>query len=502
MNKLLPLIAFSVLLLAPVLIHDAFALIMIDFEGLGLSEGDPVVMIPGVPGVTFSDANLVVPGPPTTAFSGNSQPGGNSAGGADNASTGNSIRPSTPSGTVTITFDGPVKDLTYDLLDVEVGSFTEIVTSRVYDATVVGNLLQTIVTTGVNPGTGDGDGEATTVDFAGTENIRRLEFELTSVSPPGAVVPGYAADNVFFNLVEDTVGDLTIDTNTNKIGLGLHIFPLLGIVEPTKGVTIHIEISDPSKALLSTIHKNAPLTSSIDINLQKGSQTAFEIHGIEEGPVDIVATAPGFNSLTKSFTLVPPELEIRSLGGQQAAQGQEDLFQIFVGINDSMFIPQSVTKLASPLLVSVSTDDQDVGKVRDPDAKKGSPTSPISKEIPPGQVSIDMFFVPQNPGQVIVFAQIPSNVVDVTVDVVPGPAFQLLIDEINDQDLTQNQKDNLNRWVQRSNERWTDGNIDFAIKAMGQFEKTINTLDRTNKISSSDAEKLINIAKAIIFDIT
>ncbi len=221
MNKLIPLLAFSILLLAPVGAQNAFALIMIDFEGLGLSEGDPVVSIPGVPEVTISGANLVVSGSPNFCFNGDSQPGGNPAGGFDDASTGDSICASTPQGTVTITFDDPVEDLTFELLDVEIGTATEIITSRVYDAQVGGNLLHTIVITGGDPGTGDG--ESTTVDFssgfAGTDDIQRLEFELTSMSPPGALSPGVAADNLFFNLVviSEVVGGEIIPIETTSL---------------------------------------------------------------------------------------------------------------------------------------------------------------------------------------------------------------------------------------------------------------------------------------------
>ncbi len=230
-------------------------------------------------------------------------------------------------------------------------------------------------------------------------------------------------------------------------------------------------------------------------------ELAFFFHGISQGPVDIVATAPGFNSATASFTIVPPVLQINGLGGQQAAHGPEDPFTILIGINDPEFFPQTVSNLDNPPRVLVTTNDGNVGKVRDPDLKKGSPISILSKEILPNRFSIDMFFVPQNLGEVIVEAQIPGNVVDVTVDVVPGPAFQVLIDEINDVNLAQNQKDNLNRLVIKSNEHWTDGNTDMSIKTMDQFKKKINTLEKTNKISSSDAEKLTNIAKAIILDL-
>jgi len=208
LRKKILLLVFSILLLVPAGAQNAMALIMIDFEGFGLSEGDPVVSIPSVFQVTISGANLVVPGSPTFCFNGDSQPGGNPAGGPDDASTGDSICASTVLGTITIMFDSPVEDLTFDVLDVEIGSVTEIITSRVYDAKVGGNLLHTIVITGGDPGTGDGI--ATTVDFssgfAGTNDIQRLEFESNT--------GGVAADNLFFNFV-DSDGDGVPDANDN-----------------------------------------------------------------------------------------------------------------------------------------------------------------------------------------------------------------------------------------------------------------------------------------------
>jgi hypothetical protein len=215
LNKLIPLLAFSILLLVPAGAQNAMALIMIDFEGLGLSEGDPVVSIPGVPEVTISGANLVVvSGGSPFCFNGDSQPGGNPAGGFDDASTGDSICASTALGTITIMFDDPVEDLTFDVLDVEIGSVTEIITSRVYDAKVGGNLLHTIIITGGDPGTGDG--VATTVDFssgfAGTNDIQRLEFEAND--------GGVAADNLFFNLVEvfeEVIGGEIIPIETTSL---------------------------------------------------------------------------------------------------------------------------------------------------------------------------------------------------------------------------------------------------------------------------------------------
>jgi len=306
----------------------------------------------------------------------------------------------------------------------------------------------------------------------------------------------------YFRVITEStlgIGNLKLELSPLFIGQGLHIRGILTRDLEAEAVTVHLESTDPSKVLLSTQRKNAPLSSSIDLRIRKNLAATFDfaVHGISQGTADIVATAPGFNSARASVTIVPPELKIGALGLQQPAQGPEDRFLISVGINDQMFFGQIVSKQDNPLLVLVETVDGNVGKLRDPDEKMGIPTFSLIKEIPPGSSFIDMLFVPQNAGDVTIIALIPSDITGVAVNVFPGPGFQKLIDEIIKVELRQNQKDDLSRLVRRSLEYFRDGKNDFAIKQMDRINEKVNLLKRTNKISSADAARLINIANAI-----
>jgi len=157
---------------------------LVDFDNppLGLSEGEPVTTIPGVDGVTFANAKLVVPGQPYTGFNGNSS--GSGAGGADDAGSGNSIISIGRGSPVVVTFDSSVTNLSFDAVDIDkvgsTGPNPESVTARVYDAVVGGNLLATVEVNGESPGAGDGT--LAPVTFAGIAGIRRLEYDIQTGS--------------------------------------------------------------------------------------------------------------------------------------------------------------------------------------------------------------------------------------------------------------------------------------------------------------------------------
>ena len=184
----------------------------VTFEDLGLPEGSFVTSIPGEPIISLSGAVLILPDYPITGFNGNSS--GFGPGGVDNANSGATISgvvdttscgQACQSETVTVTFAKPVKDLTFYTVDIEVATVTEVFTARAYDSEIGGNLLTSVQLTGGDPDTGDG--LLTLVDFPGTDQIRRLEFEaLTTTSPTS--IPGYAVDNISFTVVDVTDGTL------------------------------------------------------------------------------------------------------------------------------------------------------------------------------------------------------------------------------------------------------------------------------------------------------
>lgn len=173
------------------------------FESLGLPEGTVLTTLGAYPGVTFSGAMLVLPGTPTIGFDGNSS--GSGAGGADHANSGATIAyPDNTFGTTVITFGGPVSGLDLELVDVEVGTATEIVQVRAYDSASGGALLHTVTVTGGDPGTGDGRRKLVVMSgFTGDTNIHRLEVE--KLAGPGGARPGIAIDNIRYEEVPTPV---------------------------------------------------------------------------------------------------------------------------------------------------------------------------------------------------------------------------------------------------------------------------------------------------------
>lgn len=173
---------------------------MIDFEGLG-PEGGTITSIPGVAGVSFLNARLVIPEGAAgdigeTAFDGANLGG---PGGLDQVFSGNTLTVKSPVvGTMSVLWASPVKQLAFDVADIDL---TEVFTAKVFDSQVGGALLHTISFVG----TAADDGTLRQVDFSsgfvGTDQIQRLEVS-ESVGPLSPV-PGYAIDNISFQAVPE-----------------------------------------------------------------------------------------------------------------------------------------------------------------------------------------------------------------------------------------------------------------------------------------------------------
>ena len=168
----------------------------IDFENIGLVEGESVLQVEGV---TFINANYVSPGNPRTAFNGNST--GSGLGNIDDANTGSSITASIPLGTVVMTFPKSVNDASLNLLDIDpAGSSEEEIEVRVYSDPLGNNLL------GVkNAKTGDEDsvdGGAYPIFLSEFENIIRIEIQKVDGNI-GVAQPGYSIDNISYVINRD-----------------------------------------------------------------------------------------------------------------------------------------------------------------------------------------------------------------------------------------------------------------------------------------------------------
>lgn len=173
---------------------------IIDFEGTGFAEGTVLSTLPGHPGVYFDTGILVLPGNPRFGFNGSSQGGPGGIGDANSGAT--YTAPDGMGETVSIWFDFAVSNLSFEAVDIEIGSQFEFLQSRVYDQPVGGNLLDSVLLNGGDPGTGDG--LRTLVEFSGILGIRRLEFE--GIVDSNSSIAGYAVDNISFAPVPEPSG--------------------------------------------------------------------------------------------------------------------------------------------------------------------------------------------------------------------------------------------------------------------------------------------------------
>ena len=160
----------------------ANAVVMIDFEGTGISEGDPITT--GIFGLTISGGKLVTEGSPQKGFA--------SIFGADTVDAGapfdgDFLAPlvSDVGHTVTLSFQGLVTDLVFTLGDIDPTPVSEEVEISAYDGS---NLLPLLTITVKSSDTNIGDGFGTLIDF-GTLNISRIEIE--NIKPTA-----YGVDNI------------------------------------------------------------------------------------------------------------------------------------------------------------------------------------------------------------------------------------------------------------------------------------------------------------------
>ena len=171
---------------------------LITFEGLGLLEGDPVTKI-GI--ANFANPILAKVGLPTFAYVSDPTSGDDVTGPAgvdfgsffitDPIISGNPFIPSP----ITVTFDVPVTDLSFYVLDLDgaqitTGDIKETVTAQIRDN---GALVDTIARTDLVPGTSDGTGDSfgTLFAFNNSTPISTLVLEID--------LHGWGVDNLAFS---------------------------------------------------------------------------------------------------------------------------------------------------------------------------------------------------------------------------------------------------------------------------------------------------------------
>jgi hypothetical protein len=188
---------FMVVLSAVLLVFGMIGIVnadLIDFESTGLSEFDPITS--EISGLTFMNAIIAEEGSPKSAW-------GIDSGGADSTLAGEPFGGffiTDPlvdgsiaiSGTIGISFDTPVFDLSFYVADLDNwqdNGGLEVLTAQAFDASSA--LLQTITITAGDPGTGDAI--ATLVQFSESD-ITRLEIIAANQNN----LAGWGIDNLEF----------------------------------------------------------------------------------------------------------------------------------------------------------------------------------------------------------------------------------------------------------------------------------------------------------------
>lgn len=205
-NQLRYFVANALTLL--LLVSPGFAQVIIDFEGLGLSQEDPVGSI----GIVTFDAEIAVQGDPLFAFGNVGHPY-DTANALPFSSAGNTFITNVDGvdleqtvKTITVEFSQSVTNLQFLVADVDSTSSSGTVEQAVAQAfDVTQALLATVSFTA--PTTGDrGDGNVVAIDFGSLGGIRSLVVSLGNVGPNFTTRIGWGFDNLQFS-VEDTDAD-------------------------------------------------------------------------------------------------------------------------------------------------------------------------------------------------------------------------------------------------------------------------------------------------------
>jgi hypothetical protein len=100
------------------------------------------------------------------------------------------------------------------------------------------------------------------------------------------------------------------------------------------GVTLHIESSDPSVALVA--HDPAtPGAAAVDIFLPDGvAYASYSIDGVNQGTATITATASGFVAKTGKVLVVPSAVHLVGLPMDVTTQVSDIPLQVYVGVPD------------------------------------------------------------------------------------------------------------------------------------------------------------------------
>ncbi len=185
-------------------------------------------------------------------------------------------------------------------------------------------------------------------------------------SIPGFIQTGAAQQIV--NVANTTITYLGLPT---ALGAGLETNVVTAQLGSSGhgGVTVHIEIDDTTRALVSA---NALVVGAeaVDVIVPNGqTDAAFYVQALEDslGPVTVTASAPGFTTSLQVVNIVPPAVEIVLLPDSMDVGDPDAEFVVRIGamLADSSAILESqlIRPGGTPAAVTVRSSDAGVGTI-------------------------------------------------------------------------------------------------------------------------------------------
>lgn len=215
-----------------------------------------------------------------------------------------------------------------------------------------------------------------------------------------------AAPNLIFNSLPDVGAGLQEGALSVSLGTFNH-----------GGTTVRVTSQDPSRLLLART-SNVVGSPFLDIIVPDGNTTlTYYVQALEgnTGPVQLNASAPGFNEGIDTIDVVTPAFEIRNVDATPTAFQGEDAFLVRIGApnasNTFLARLQSVRPGGDTLDVTVTSSDPAVGALW----SLTDSVSPVTVQIAPGQFNTGgsvqtggMSFFPVTEGTTTLTASIPG----------------------------------------------------------------------------------------------
>jgi hypothetical protein len=186
-----------------------------------------------------------------------------------------------------------------------------------------------------------------------------------------ASIPGFIQTGLAQQTVDVTNTTITYLGLPAALGAGLETNVVTAQLGSSNhgGVTVHIEVDDTTRALVSS---NALVVGgqSVDVVVPNGqTDAAFYVQAFEDslGPVMITSSAPGFTTNAQAVEIVPPAVQIALLPDSMDVGDPDAEFVVQIGaaLADSTEIleTQLIRAGGTPASVTVTSSDTAVGTI-------------------------------------------------------------------------------------------------------------------------------------------